>query len=1030
MQDSPRTLYLEAHERLAVMDVDGMLEQLERAIAKDPDYFPAHLAYVRWTGGAGRTGRRTRFYEALGGSASLRECTRALARHRSSDNGLTARRLERIRSERSRGCIAGAAATFGPAIESDSAKRIQATRLQQFANRYPESSELRATYASALLAIGEESRADTVMNFAGGESFPSWGRVELMVEQARRLRARGDMIEAKRLIGEIQRLDRDPGLGIRWLASSAVYDLALDARLLREPVPGALQVASIARVAPNGRGEMFAFMTFERAGRNLYNAGDYRSARILLDSAGAIADRNGSPEFILASRLYRGRVLRALGRPGDAVADLQHAVRAGRDMDEQYLTADAFHQLSHAYETLADWPRAAAAVDSFVARGDALHDPGLLMTRFYDAGVIRWKAGWHAAADQSFRQMVITIDSLDKHHSYAGKYFEQKGDLSRALDYYRRAIGEDAAETKLGLAGIARVYELTGRLDSAVAVAGRHDALPENSPDLLLPRLLARTGRPREAVATARSWARTQLERGNAAAAARTLNDLAEMRPHIPSKEALSLAHASAKYALRVTATRELIAARRIAATITAELGSTVAAARELRSVLDVLRAHPDPLEELRTMTALARAYSLGGDRPAALVWFDSAAARVNALETQAGDDLLAARFRSARVDMFDGAFDAALDSPPHHRVSTLIEWSERKKNIALASGLHSPQPTRLPDDIAIADFINVRDTLWAIVATADEQRLVRLPMTASTAARLSRDLLQPLRTVAAGQVDLARAQFDLDLARRLYDGLLRPIESLAPHAVQLVLVPDAPLHSVPFDALVRASPRTATDYLTTAYAADRWNIVFAATYSGARHATSLRTGIRGPMLLVTANATAVERENAAIRRVWRDVSLATGPATTEAVARTMGRYAILHFATHAVSDDSDPLASHLRLQPGSGADGLLHANEIPPLPTGPLVVLSACETASGEILHGAGALSLARAFLARGAAATVATRWPVGESAAQLSETFYAELARGTPPAMALYSAKRRVRSDPRTAHPFFWASHVLLTR
>jgi len=82
----------------------------------------------------------------------------------------------------------------------------------------------------------------------------------------------------------------------------------------------------------------------------------------------------------------------------------------------------------------------------------------------------------------------------------------------------------------------------------------------------------------------------------------------------------------------------------------------------------------------------------------------------------------------------------------------------------------------------------------------------------------------------------------------------------------------------------------------------------------------------------------------------------------------------------------------------------------------------------AGPLFAGEGRLGLARAFLAQGASAVVATDWPVGPAAAEVAERFYRRLARGATPAAALRGARLDVRRDPSTAHPFYWAGYVLL--
>ena len=73
--------------------------------------------------------------------------------------------------------------------------------------------------------------------------------------------------------------------------------------------------------------------------------------------------------------------------------------------------------------------------------------------------------------------------------------------------------------------------------------------------------------------------------------------------------------------------------------------------------------------------------------------------------------------------------------------------------------------------------------------------------------------------------------------------------------------------------------------------------------------------------------------------------------AREETFKREAGRYRMIHLASHAVLDDSDPLYSYILLAPNedSKEDGLLEARELIEMNLGAeMVVLSACETGGG----------------------------------------------------------------------------------
>jgi CHAT domain-containing protein len=91
------------------------------------------------------------------------------------------------------------------------------------------------------------------------------------------------------------------------------------------------------------------------------------------------------------------------------------------------------------------------------------------------------------------------------------------------------------------------------------------------------------------------------------------------------------------------------------------------------------------------------------------------------------------------------------------------------------------------------------------------------------------------------------------------------------------------------------------------------------------------------------------------------------------------------------------------------------------------LLILSACETASGD---DRAALGLAGVALKAGARSALATLWYISDQAAgELIVDFYRGLQTGTlSRAHALQAAQRALAADPRYAHPAYWAPFLLI--
>lgn len=151
-------------------------------------------------------------------------------------------------------------------------------------------------------------------------------------------------------------------------------------------------------------------------------------------------------------------------------------------------------------------------------------------------------------------------------------------------------------------------------------------------------------------------------------------------------------------------------------------------------------------------------------------------------------------------------------------------------------------------------------------------------------------------------------------------------------------------------------------------------------------------------------------------------------------VDKDLGRFQIVHFATHGVVDTEHPELSGIILsmvnEQGSPEDGFFQIHDIYNLKlSARLVVLSACSTALGKNVRGEGFIGLTRAFMYAGAQSTVASLWKVDDNATtELMRQFYdAMLNQGASPPAALRAAQEKMWRHPRWKHPFYWAAFIV---
>jgi CHAT domain-containing protein len=323
--------------------------------------------------------------------------------------------------------------------------------------------------------------------------------------------------------------------------------------------------------------------------------------------------------------------------------------------------------------------------------------------------------------------------------------------------------------------------------------------------------------------------------------------------------------------------------------------------------------------------------------------------------------------------------------------------------------------------------------------------------------------VVSPDGRIQARRVAALRARlFNLvesEARRELYDLLIAPIARDLPAApgALLTIVPDGPLHNLSFAALQDARGRYLIEQYTIHYVPAAALLQFTDTMR--------RPDARTGDLLLVADPVlpALSRLDRALPRLpgardeadaiaklvpsRRVMRLTDASANEPAVRLASADRRIVHFATHAVVRNDDPLKSFLALGPATGdqkADGVLTAEEIYGWTLrADLVVLSACRSGGGRVT-GDGIAAFARAFIYAGTPTLVASIWDVAdEPTNRLLPEFYRSWLGGQSKARALRAAQLQLLSDLRAGrvqlqtaaglvvlpeHPGFWAGFAVI--
>jgi len=286
--------------------------------------------------------------------------------------------------------------------------------------------------------------------------------------------------------------------------------------------------------------------------------------------------------------------------------------------------------------------------------------------------------------------------------------------------------------------------------------------------------------------------------------------------------------------------------------------------------------------------------------------------------------------------------------------------------------------------------------------------------------------------------------------SQSLYKILVAPVAGELNGVRRLCIIPADVLWDVPYESLLDPNGRFLIERFAIEYSP---SVAVRFAMKAHRHAPAVR------MLLACGDPAVATRTRNDLESFYRGIRLGPLPAAADEVRRiaqlygsgsecligskaTEGmvkahasEYRILHFATHAIFDDKNPMYSRLVLapDPATGDDGLLQSWEIMNLDLhAKLVVLSACDTAEGRIGAGEGLMGMAWGFLAAGARSTVASQWAVSSSATRDLMLRFHEALHAQPDgdtAAALQIAKVDILHKSRYRHPFYWAAFTLVS-
>ena len=811
-------------------------------------------------------------------------------------------------------------------------------------------------------------------------------------------------------------------------------------------------------------------------GNVYFSQGDHERALEFYEKSKALTQGTLNQGFYATILSNIGNVYTAEGNYLKALDNYQQSLKlVAQEPNSKWRMLNFLNNIGYIHEVQGNYPAALEYYQECLKLAvESQNKAGRALALNNIGGIYYLQGDYEKALEFNQQSLKLSQETGDKQEisyafNYIGDVYYAQGSYSQALEFYRKGLTlkeelGDKPEIAHALARLGEVYYAQEDYAGAAEFAERAAALADSvsSPERL---------REARTLAGKSYLALKQPERA-AAALTDAINIIEDLRRQIAGGEQQQERFLENKVS-PYYAMMELLLGR-------GDDSAALAYAERAkgRVLLDVLRGGRLDIAKAMTKEEREREHTLDGALVSLNTQIYRERLREHPDESRLSD--LNARRQKARLD-YDLFRTGLYASHPELRV-------QRGETPPFSA---DDARSLLPDSkTALLEFVVMEEKTLLFVLTRGEAAAGD----GSGRVQLSVYNLNVGRKALAAQVEDFRCRLaarDLGFrnsARQLYELLLGPARQQLRGREVLCVVPDAALWDLPFQALQPSEKSYLIEEHAVFYApslsvlremskgAERRQAQFLSVsesndnaYSNNRRSAEAAPGEGTPRtrltLLAFANPTLSKETATRVAALPRDESAGPRPgsatevgalgggggaaqrriyigaqAREETVKAEMGKYRVLHFATHGVLDDRNPLYSHLLLSQDANSpaeDGLLEAREIMNLNLrAELAVLSACQTARGRIGAGEGVIGMMWAFFIAGSPTTVVSLWDIeSASTTQLMIEFHRQLhaqntngAAFASKALALRAASLKILGNARYRHPFYWAGFVMV--
>jgi CHAT domain-containing protein len=317
-----------------------------------------------------------------------------------------------------------------------------------------------------------------------------------------------------------------------------------------------------------------------------------------------------------------------------------------------------------------------------------------------------------------------------------------------------------------------------------------------------------------------------------------------------------------------------------------------------------------------------------------------------------------------------------------------------------------------IPDDYAVLSFHLGDTSLLGFLITPSKFRYVyeNIDSTFRTTVRKLYNVIQVTDQNVNAQVD--------QLTDSLYKKLILPFANDIADVDRLMIIPDDELSYLPFELLGDSGKSKLISKYAITY-----------NYSCSLLQQKNTNYKHAPVLAMAPFIKSLPASEMEIQNIRGD-KIAGKNATKDKFIASAKNYPVIHLATHARTNDSIPARSFIEFyrDDSTFTSSRLFSNEIAGLGLDNvnLVILSACETGTGQLVKGEGLMSLTRAFSYAGCRNTIASLWKADDkSTAEISGHLHQYIDNGESFADALQKAKMDYLGEAtgRLRLPAYWA-------